>query len=225
MLAFVSAMGAAASPTMQGAADSEAVPLIVIGDVPLPDAIRNLARQASLNYILDPRVPGSGFGPGRTAAQPSVTARWTNVSANAALSRVLQEHKLTMVTNPATTVARIAPANLGVKPVPASHVGTNTNGVIPLLVMDDVPLTDALRNLTTHAGLNVALDPTLTTPAFNRQGTVSFRWEKITVRQALAALLDNYDLVLVQEPGAASARIRLKTRDEMGTPPRRDPGR
>jgi len=41
------------------------VPLIVIDNVPLPDAIRNLARQFDLNYILDPRVPGSDFGPGR----------------------------------------------------------------------------------------------------------------------------------------------------------------
>src|SRR5262245_50427795 len=159
VLAVVSAMSAAASPAMQDAADPDAVPLIAIGDVPLPYAIQNLARQAGLNYILDPRVPGSGFGPGRTAVKPPVTARWTNVSARAALSRILQQHKLTMVTNPATTVARIAPADLGVKQVPASQVGTNTNGVLPLLVMDDVPLTDAIRNLATHARLNVSLDP------------------------------------------------------------------
>src|SRR5574341_65499 len=39
MLAIVSAAGAAASPTMQGAADPDAVPLIVIDAIPLHDAI------------------------------------------------------------------------------------------------------------------------------------------------------------------------------------------
>jgi len=32
------------------------IPLIVMDDVPLTDAIKNLARQAGLNYILDPKV-------------------------------------------------------------------------------------------------------------------------------------------------------------------------
>jgi hypothetical protein len=58
----------------------------------------------------------------------------------------------------------------------------------------------------------------LSAPAFD-QGTISIRWENITARQALAALLDNYDLVLIEEPGAASARITLKSRGEIDTRP------
>jgi len=226
LLAFASATGAAAAPAFQDAADPNTVPLIVIDGVPLPDAIRNLARQAGLNYILDPRVPGSGSDRGRTAAKPIVTARWTNVTAKAALSNLLQEHKLTMVTivtNPATSVVRIAPASLGLKPAPASQVGTDTNAVLPLIVMDDVPVIDAIRNLATHARLNVSFDPKLSAPASDLQGTVTIRWEKITVRQALAALLDNYDLVLVEEAGTGSARIRSKTREEIATPPGQGP--
>ena len=227
VLVLASATGAAASPTFQDPADRNTVPLIVIDGVPLPDAIRNLARQAGLNYILDPRVPGSGSGRGRMAPKPMVTARWTNVTAKAALSSLLQEHKLTMftiVTNPATTVVRIAPANLGLKPKPASQVGTDTNAVLPLIVMDDVPVSDAIRNLATHAGLNVSLDPKLSTPASDLQGTVSIRWENITVRQALAAILDNYDLVLEEEPGKGSARIRSKSQAEIAAPPKAEPG-
>src|SRR5262245_42276152 len=37
----------------------EPVPLIVIDDVPLTDAIRNLARQAGLNFQFDPRISAS----------------------------------------------------------------------------------------------------------------------------------------------------------------------
>src|SRR5204863_9063857 len=98
----------------------------------------------------------SGFGPGRYVPKLVVTANWTNVTAQAALSALLKEHSLTMVPNPATTVMRIAPANLSVKPVPASHVGTNSASLIPLLVLDSVLLTDALSQLARAAGLAVS---------------------------------------------------------------------
>src|SRR6266571_5876679 len=124
-------------------AADDAIPLIRMVNVPLADVIRTLARQSNLNYILDPHVPGSDFGPGRLAPKLSVTESWTNVTAQAALSALLKEHSLTMVTNPATTVTRIAPANLSVKPVPTSYVGTNTGSIIPLLAMDSVFLSQA----------------------------------------------------------------------------------
>jgi len=225
LAAFVGFTGMAAPPANQDAAGGEPVPLIVIDDVPSTYAIQNLARQAGLNYILDPRVPGASFGPGRLVVMQSINVRWTNLTALAALSKVLKALNLTMVTNPATTVARIAPANAGVKPVPASQVGLSTNAAVPLIVMDDVQLTKAIRALAAQAQLNVSLDPKLSAPAFDRQGTISIRWEDITARQALAALLDNYDLVLIEEPGASSGRITFKTRGEIGTTPKRVPGR
>src|SRR5256885_12626138 len=112
-------------------AADDVIPLIRIDDVPLADAIKTLARQSNLNYILDPHVPGSDFGPGRLAPKISVTASWTNVTAQAALSALLKEQSLTMGTNPATTVTRIAPANLSAKPVPTSQGGTHTSRAIP----------------------------------------------------------------------------------------------
>ena len=39
------------------------IPLIVMDDVPLTDAIKNLARQAGLNYMLDPKVNFGQVGP------------------------------------------------------------------------------------------------------------------------------------------------------------------
>ena len=191
-------------------AADDVIPLIRMVDVPLADAIKILARQSNLNYILDPHVPGSDFGPGRLAPKLSVTANWTNVTAQAALSALLKEHSLTMVSNPATTVTRIAPANLSVKPVPTSQVVTNTSDIIPLFVMDSVFLTEAVTQLARSASLAVSLDPELSAPALDAQGTVSFHWERITGRQALAALLDNYDLVMIEDPATSAARITQK---------------
>ena len=191
-------------------AADDAIPLIRMVDVPLADAIKTLARQSHLNYILDPHVPGSDFGPGRLAPKLLVTANWTNVTAQAALSALLKEHSLTMVTNPATTVTRIAPANLSVKPVPTSQVGTDTSDIIPLLVMESVFLSQAVTQLARSASLAVSLDPKLSATDFDAQGAVSFRWERITARQALAALLDNYDLVMIEDPATSAARITQK---------------
>jgi len=77
--------------------------------------------------------------------------------------------------------------------------------VIPLIEMDKVPLTDALRQLARQARLNILLDPRLSAAPFSGM-TVSIRWEKVTARDALEALLDNYGLVLVESPRSSSSR-------------------
>ena len=199
-------------------AADDVIPLIRMVDVPLADAIKTLARQSNLNYILDPHVPGSDFGPGRLAPKLLVTANWTNVTAQAALTALLKEHSLTMVSNSATTVTRIAPVNLSVKPAPTNPVDTDTSSIIPLLVMDSVSLTEAITKLASAASLAISLDPKLSTTDFDAQGTVSFRWERITARQALAALLDNYDLVMIEDPATSAARITQKSDPEKKPP-------
>src|SRR5436190_324234 len=199
-------------------AADDVIPLIRMVDVPLADAIKILARQSNLNYILDPHVPGSDFGPGRLAPKLLVTANWTNVTAQAALTALLKEHSLTMVTNPATTVTRIAPANLIVKPAPTSQMGTDTGSFIPLLVMDSVSLSEAVSKVASAASLAISLDPELSTTEFDAQGTVSFRWERITARQALAALLDNYNLVMIEDPATSAASITQKSDPERKQP-------
>ena len=71
--------------------------------------------------------------------------------------------------------------------------------VIPLIEMDKVPLNDAIRQLARQAHLNILLDPRLSAPPYDRM-TVSIRWQDVTAREALDALLDNYGLVLVGSP-------------------------
>src|SRR5258708_14050887 len=182
------------------AADTNVIPLIVMEDVPLSDAIKNLARQAGINYILDPRVSGSG---------PTVSGRWENKTAEQLLGTVLEEHKLVMVENTTASVARIASKDRGVKPLPANEVGSDTNKVIPVITLDDVPLDEAIKKLAAQANLKVTLDPKLSSA---KATNVSFRWENVTAKQALAALLDNYDLIMIDDPPNSVARIMIKER-------------
>ncbi len=183
----------------RASAAAEAIPLIQMSNVPIEDAIRNLARQGEFNCILDPRVP-----------RAVVNARFEHLTVRQALQELLKEHKLKMVENPGTTVARIAPAHLNVKPIPAAQVATDTNAVIRSLSLD-CTLADALKNLAGQAHLNVSLPPELTErSASSIPIWVSVHWQNITPRQALAALLDNYGLVLSEDRTQATVRIKPK---------------
>ena len=64
---------AAAAPEAAAPSPNEVVPLIVIEEVPLTDAIRNLARQSNLNFQFDPRVTQTN--------QPNVSIRFEKVTA------------------------------------------------------------------------------------------------------------------------------------------------
>ncbi len=216
-------ISAALAAPPDAAPKDEVLPLIVIDDVPLTAAIKNLARHSGVsNYILDPRVPGSGFAAG-PAREPSVSLRRENVTARAAFNELLQQHELVMIANPATTVARIAPANLAVKPIAANLALTGTNEIHPLIKIDDVPIEHALKNLARRNFENVTIDPRLSEPSFDRGGAVTVHWEKITAPQALAALLDNYDLVMTEDAANSFALIKLKPPSRVAPAPQKEP--
>jgi hypothetical protein len=81
--------------------------------------------------------------------------------------------------------------------ISAAASGVPKDEVIPLVEMENVRLPEALQQMARKARLNVILDPRLSAPPFNEL-TVSVRWENVTAREALTALLDNYDLRLVE---------------------------
>jgi hypothetical protein len=98
----------AANAVSNAVPSSPDIPLIVMDDVPLTDAIRNLARQAGINYQLDPKIAFGQPGPdGRAAAQPSVSIRWENISAEQALNALLSNYGLQVVEDPKLKIARI----------------------------------------------------------------------------------------------------------------------
>jgi type II secretory pathway component GspD/PulD (secretin) len=76
--------------------------------VPLTDAIKNLARQAGINYMLDPKVAFGQMGPdGRPVPQPTVSIRWENVTAQQALTALLNNYNLQMLEDPKSKIARV----------------------------------------------------------------------------------------------------------------------
>jgi type II secretory pathway component GspD/PulD (secretin) len=100
---------APAAAEAPAAAGAEAQ-LIVIDDTPLLDAIRNLARQAGLNLMIDPKV---AFGqadptkPGTVTAQPSVSIRWENITAEQALNALLNNYNLQAIEDPKVKITRV----------------------------------------------------------------------------------------------------------------------
>jgi type IV pilus assembly protein PilQ len=112
-----------------------------------------------------------------------------------------------------------APASEAPAPAPDAAKPDSTaqsGAVIPFIVMDDVPLTDAIRNLARQAGLNYMLDPKIGFGQIGADGkptpqpSVSIRWENVTAEQALDALLSNYSLQRVDDPKSKIARITVK---------------
>ena len=90
--------------------DTPIIPLIVMDEVPLTDAIKNLARQANLNYMLDPKITfGQPGADGKIAPQPSISIRWENVTAEQALSALLNNYNLQLSTDSKTKISRITP--------------------------------------------------------------------------------------------------------------------
>jgi len=83
----------------------------------------------------------------------------------------------------------------------------NANEPVPLIVIDEVPLTDAIRNLARQSNLNFQFDPRITS---TNQPNVSIRFENVTAQEALTAVLENYNLAMVKDPKAKIARITIK---------------
>jgi type II secretory pathway component GspD/PulD (secretin) len=105
------ATAAAATPadTNSAAPVTATIPLIEFQDVPLTVAIENLARQANINYLLDPKI---GYGQpdanGQVKAEPTLSIRWENVTAEQALLALLNNYDLQLVEDPRTKIARIS---------------------------------------------------------------------------------------------------------------------
>jgi type II secretory pathway component GspD/PulD (secretin) len=119
---------------------------------------------------------------------------------------------------PAVTVAPAEPAAPAVATAPAvsnTDATTPANVVIPTIVMDEVPLTDAIKNLARQAGLNYILDPKVSFGPPGADGksavpNISIRWENVTATQALTTLLTTYGLQLVEDPKTQIARITVR---------------
>ena len=217
--AIILAILAAISPLSQfGLGQSsgnvaKGAPLIQMESVPLSDAIRNLAAQLQLNYILDARICKGGY----LAYNPPINVRW-NLGVDQALQRVLAEHGLMVISNATTSVARLMATNAPVKPALVTFASSETNPAIPDLKIDTT-LDKAIEEIANKVHLSVTVSPSLPVPDFTGERTAErcdlwVRWKNIRPEQALAALLDNYELVITTGPTAGTAKIMTKAEFE-----------
>ena len=111
LLSCCLACGAQNPPAAESPAPAAEVviPLIQFQDIPLTTAIENLARQAGLNHIMDPKVPYGQPDPatGKITPQPMINIRWENRTAEQALSALLTVYNLQLVDDPKTKISRI----------------------------------------------------------------------------------------------------------------------
>jgi type II secretory pathway component GspD/PulD (secretin) len=143
----------------------------------------------------------------------------TNVTATTVSSNVT-----TVVSNEVTTTTNEpsggSETNSTTSEVTSTETPSNTAvapvATIPLIQFQDVPITTAIENLARQAGINYLLDPKINYGQPDEKGqtisepTLSIRWENVTAEQALLALLDNYNLQLIQDPKTKVGRITLK---------------
>jgi type II secretory pathway component GspD/PulD (secretin) len=120
-----------------------------------------------------------------------------------------------------------APAAVATNPDASSAEATNETAsadanapaaapaVMPIQ-FQDVPITTAIENLARLADINYLLDPKIGYGQPDQNGqirpepTISVRWENVSARQALLAVLDNYNLELVEDAKTKIARISIK---------------
>ncbi|HKW27819.1 MAG TPA: secretin N-terminal domain-containing protein [Verrucomicrobiae bacterium] len=94
-------------------------------------------------------------------------------------------------------------------------ITSNAPVVLPIQ-FQDVPITTAIENLARLAGINYLLDPKIGYGQPDQNGqvkpepTISVRWENVSARQALLAVLDNYNLQLVEDPKTKIGRISVR---------------
>ena len=100
---------APAGTNSPAAASAPVIPLIHFSDVPITTAIESLARQAGINYMLDPKI---GYGlpdaNGQIKSEPQLSIRWEAITAENALMALLDNYGMQLVRNKNTTIARIS---------------------------------------------------------------------------------------------------------------------
>jgi hypothetical protein len=186
---------------------SPLIPLIEFQEVPITVGLENLAQQAGLNYLLDPRI---GYNQpdrfGRIRPEPIVSLRWENVTAEHAFITLCRNYGLTIASDTNTHVVLIRAWNHDVNYVEPNFFENDTN-VIPLIEFQHVPAVVVLKALVKQAGIRCIFSALIDTGHTKNGPTLSFRWENLTAKQALAAFCENYDLNIIKYPESGIIRI------------------
>jgi hypothetical protein len=191
-------------------------------NLPLPDAIRQLAKLAGLTCQIDPELLNRKAADGTPIPPPTVKERWKNVSPLQALDALSENYGCLVLWGPGPNPQpfiyaggavdpRVIKVNLLDKTPAAGALAAPANAnpadeIAEAMTFDKLPVTDAIRQLAGLAGLNIQFDPQLFRAAI-RAPTVNERYTNITPRQAIQKLLDKYGLQLTQIPGNPILRV------------------
>jgi hypothetical protein len=91
------------------------------------------------------------------------------------------------------------------------HFSEPLSPLLPVFDLKDVPLKNAIEQLAQAANLNCTIDAKVNSvDSKGKQILLNVRWENVTARQALFALLDNFNLVLLEDSKSGTCRILPK---------------
>jgi hypothetical protein len=202
-LAAIAVLLSAIPISGRAATNETGIPVIKFDGVDLITAIENLAGQADINYLIDPRIGWKNPPDPQGKPIPRITISWTNLTAQQALKGVLSYYGMQMVDISGTSISKITLTNLTAKPVDRQWIQRSTNSIIPLVQFSSVPLDTVLESLSRQEELTLIIDKELRPGLSARM--VEARWTSVSARQAIAALCENYDLKL--ESFARAIRI------------------
>ena len=180
--------------------------LVEFTDIPIITLIDNLTRSAGINYQVDPRCKDA------LGRVPLITLRVKDVRPRALLNSILASNGFVLYEDPVTTVATVTSFNLPRRTIDENlaALGGNslggylTNAWIPLINFNDVPIDLGLKNLARQDGTNILIDPGIDT-----DGTMlTFSWKRLTARQAILALCQNYDLKMTPVNNSGTVTIQ-----------------
>ena len=142
-----------------------AIPVIKFTDVNLTAAIEALARQANINYMLDPKISyGQPDANGVVKAEPVLSIRWENITAENALLALLDNYGLQMIFDKHTGIDRItmkdptAPPPLFTKIIQLKYAGVANMTIAAQSVLTD-RRSKVLSDVRTSQLVVVATDP------------------------------------------------------------------
>ena len=106
LLRFEDSAWSLASPEHFAVPPPNVIQLIQFDAVPLTTAMQNLARQASINYLLDPQVL-SRWQTNSGGREPVVSFRWENLTARQAFLALLNTYDARLSPDPKTGIERV----------------------------------------------------------------------------------------------------------------------
>ncbi len=208
----------------------EVVPFISLsGDLPVMEAVTNLAQQAGVNYVLAPEMITNDV-PVDVLRQPVGAVRFENVTYRKALDTLLNQKGLALGTRSETNVVLLAFKDSKLTPLEPeggdlSKMSPEENVALES-VFDpnrEVPLLTAIQMLGRLSKLNILVDPRIKTGGIRQIGTnvielppvatntVSLSsFGGVTPRQTLDALLNNYGLMLIQDRNTGFSQVTFR---------------